>query len=206
MKSFFLNFEGCMSRKQFWPSFIGGNLLILALVASVFFFGISMVETLEKSSTSGTSVSTRTFTSNENWQKDEFIPDIDIKEGMVVEIERTKRREGEQTSYITKTTITEADGTERTSISHEEFESVPMIAPITQSWGMPVWLQFIILDLCLLIAAITAILLFLNSIRRLRDAGFSPWLMLLILVHGLGEIALLILFCFPTKKKEALEE
>ena len=34
--------------------------------------------------------------------------------------------------------------------------------------------------------------------RRLRDAGFSPWLMLLLLI-GIGGLILLILWIFPKK-------
>ena len=37
------------------------------------------------------------------------------------------------------------------------------------------------------------------SVRRLRDAGLSPWLILVMLVPGLGALALLIMFCLPTK-------
>ena len=36
-------------------------------------------------------------------------------------------------------------------------------------------------------------------VRRLRDAGFSPWWMLLLLI-GIGGIILLIMACFPSKK------
>ena len=35
--------------------------------------------------------------------------------------------------------------------------------------------------------------------RRLRDAGFTPWLELLLLIPGIGGIILLILACFPSK-------
>ena len=37
------------------------------------------------------------------------------------------------------------------------------------------------------------------SVRRLRDAGLSPWLLLVSLVPGLGALALLIMYCLPTK-------
>ena len=37
------------------------------------------------------------------------------------------------------------------------------------------------------------------SVRRLRDAGLSPWLILVVLVPGLGALALLVMFCLPTK-------
>lgn len=202
MKNYFLDFKSCMPRMQFWPGFIGGNFIALMLMGWVIFLGISMVETLDNEGGQGTRVTTISFGSNSDWQKDDYIPDIDITSGMRVEVERTKIRKGEETAYITKTTITEADGTERTSIKHDKFESIQIIAPITKSWGMPVWLQFVVLDICLLLDALILIRLFRNSICRLRDAGFSPWLMLLYLVHGLGPIALLVLFCFPTKKKE----
>ena len=36
--------------------------------------------------------------------------------------------------------------------------------------------------------------------RRLRDGGFSPWLLLISLIPALGNLVLLILFCLPTKK------
>ena len=36
-------------------------------------------------------------------------------------------------------------------------------------------------------------------VRRLRDAGFSPWWALLLLVPGIGGIILLIMACFPSK-------
>ncbi len=35
--------------------------------------------------------------------------------------------------------------------------------------------------------------------RRLRDAGFSPWLALLLLVPVVGWIIVVILACFPSK-------
>ena len=36
--------------------------------------------------------------------------------------------------------------------------------------------------------------------RRLRDAGFTPWLLLLYLIPVIGWIALLVLYCMPSKK------
>ena len=36
-------------------------------------------------------------------------------------------------------------------------------------------------------------------VRRLRDAGFSPWLALLLLIPVVGWIAVVILACFPSK-------
>ncbi|MBO7431435.1 MAG: DUF805 domain-containing protein [Elusimicrobia bacterium] len=36
-------------------------------------------------------------------------------------------------------------------------------------------------------------------VRRLRDAGFSPWLALLLIVPVVGWIAVVILACFPSK-------
>ena len=36
-------------------------------------------------------------------------------------------------------------------------------------------------------------------VRRLRDAGFSPWWALLLLIPGIGGIILLIMACFPSK-------
>lgn len=38
------------------------------------------------------------------------------------------------------------------------------------------------------------------SVRRLRDAGFSPWFMLLSLIPGVGALALLVMFCLPSKQ------
>ena len=35
--------------------------------------------------------------------------------------------------------------------------------------------------------------------RRLRDGGFSPWLLLLMLIPGIGGLILLILFLLPSK-------
>lgn len=35
--------------------------------------------------------------------------------------------------------------------------------------------------------------------RRLRDGGFSPWLLLLALIPGIGGLILLILFLLPSK-------
>ena len=35
--------------------------------------------------------------------------------------------------------------------------------------------------------------------RRLRDGGFSPWLLLLLLIPVIGWIALLVLYCMPSK-------
>ncbi len=36
-------------------------------------------------------------------------------------------------------------------------------------------------------------------VRRLRDAGFSPWLALLLLIPVVGWVAVVILACFPSK-------
>ena len=36
-------------------------------------------------------------------------------------------------------------------------------------------------------------------VRRLRDAGFSPWWALLLIIPGIGTIILLIMACFPSK-------
>lgn len=37
------------------------------------------------------------------------------------------------------------------------------------------------------------------TLRRLRDAGFNPWLILISLVPFVGGIALLVLLCLPSK-------
>lgn len=37
------------------------------------------------------------------------------------------------------------------------------------------------------------------SVRRLRDAGMSPWLILIILIPAIGAIALIVMFCRPTQ-------
>ena len=37
------------------------------------------------------------------------------------------------------------------------------------------------------------------GVRRLRDGGFTPWLILLALVPFLGWLALLVLYCMPSK-------
>lgn len=37
------------------------------------------------------------------------------------------------------------------------------------------------------------------ALRRLRDAGFSPWLFLIGLVPFIGGIALLVMYCLPSK-------
>ena len=36
--------------------------------------------------------------------------------------------------------------------------------------------------------------------RRLRDGGFSPWLILLSLIPGIGALALAVMFCLPSKQ------
>ncbi|MBR3655210.1 MAG: DUF805 domain-containing protein [Elusimicrobia bacterium] len=36
-------------------------------------------------------------------------------------------------------------------------------------------------------------------VRRLRDAGFTPWLALLLIIPGIGGIILAVLACFPSK-------
>ena len=38
------------------------------------------------------------------------------------------------------------------------------------------------------------------SARRLKDAGFTPWLLLLGLIPGIGWIILVILWLFPSKR------
>ena len=53
------------------------------------------------------------------------------------------------------------------------------------------------------ISYIFSLLVFLPSlgilVRRLRDAGFSPWLALLLLIPIVGWIAVVILVCMPSK-------
>lgn len=51
-----------------------------------------------------------------------------------------------------------------------------------------------VIDLLILIPCIAI------GVRRLRDAGFSPWWMLIGLVPVIGFIVLIVLWCFPTKK------
>ena len=54
-----------------------------------------------------------------------------------------------------------------------------------------------------ILATIFAVVILLPSlgilVRRLRDAGFSPWWALLVLVPGIGGIILLVMACFPSK-------
>mgnify|MGYP002627015067 CR=1 FL=1 len=42
------------------------------------------------------------------------------------------------------------------------------------------------------------------SIRRLRDAGFNPWLYLVVLVPCIGIIGLIVLLCLPSKNGAAV--
>ena len=53
------------------------------------------------------------------------------------------------------------------------------------------------------LATIVGLILLLPSlgiiVRRLRDAGFSPWLALLLIIPGIGWVAVAILACFPSK-------
>lgn len=53
------------------------------------------------------------------------------------------------------------------------------------------------------VSAIVGLILLLPAlgilVRRLRDAGFSPWLALLLLVPVVGWIIVAILACFPSK-------
>lgn len=44
------------------------------------------------------------------------------------------------------------------------------------------------------------------SCRRLRDAGYSPWLILLCLIPLIGSLALLVMFCRPSKVGHEEEE
>lgn len=52
------------------------------------------------------------------------------------------------------------------------------------------------------VSAIVGLILLLPAlgilVRRLRDAGFSPWWALLV-ITGIGSIILLIMACFPSK-------
>lgn len=54
-----------------------------------------------------------------------------------------------------------------------------------------------------IISWIYSLALFLPSLgiaaRRLRDGGFTPWLLLLLLIPILGWLILLILYCLPSK-------
>lgn len=55
----------------------------------------------------------------------------------------------------------------------------------------------------ILLAYVYALFMLLPSLaigaRRLRDAGFSPWWLLLLLLSGLGLIILIILWCHASK-------
>lgn len=37
------------------------------------------------------------------------------------------------------------------------------------------------------------------AVRRLRDAGLSPWLVLMMLIPVIGTIALIVIFCRPSR-------
>ena len=54
-----------------------------------------------------------------------------------------------------------------------------------------------------LILALCVLALFLPNLaiaaRRLRDGGFSPWLLLLSLIPFIGQLILLVLFLLPSK-------
>ncbi|MCL2888767.1 MAG: DUF805 domain-containing protein [Elusimicrobia bacterium] len=58
--------------------------------------------------------------------------------------------------------------------------------------GALVWIVFFLWELAVIIPSITV------AVRRLHDAGFSGWWLLLSLT-GIGGIVVLVMLCLPTK-------
>lgn len=62
---------------------------------------------------------------------------------------------------------------------------------------------FVLSAIWSVLATIVSLVLLLPSLgilaRRLRDAGFTPWLELLLLIPVFGWIVVVILACFPSK-------
>lgn len=74
--------------------------------------------------------------------------------------------------------------------------------PSTNVWTKPTTYLLIMVSLSYIFLSLVYLALTLGpSARRLRDAGLTPWLLFLHIVFcPLGQIALLVLFCFPTGK------
>ena len=70
-------------------------------------------------------------------------------------------------------------------------------------WLNCVIVYFVLSAIWGILATIFTLTIFLPSLgilaRRLRDAGFSPWLELLLLIPVVGWIIVIILVCLPSK-------
>ncbi len=73
--------------------------------------------------------------------------------------------------------------------------------PTTNIWTrLTTYLTFIVGASYLLVSLVYLILSLGPSARRLRDAGLTPWLLILHLIFKpIGPLALIVLFCLPTK-------
>ena len=69
----------------------------------------------------------------------------------------------------------------------------------TDAWSIVTQFSLLVYFLYIISAIIPSLSL---SVRRLRDAGFSPWLVLLTLIGSLGAYAVWILCCQPKKSEE----
>ncbi|MBP5470728.1 MAG: DUF805 domain-containing protein [Candidatus Riflebacteria bacterium] len=80
--------------------------------------------------------------------------------------------------------------------------------PTINVWSrLTTYLTFAVVGNYFLVSFIYFILTLGPSARRLRDAGYSPvFLILHFLFKPLGSLALIILFCLPTKKVEEVKQ
>ena len=80
--------------------------------------------------------------------------------------------------------------------------------PTTNIWTkLTTYLTFAVGASYLLVNLVYLILTLGPSARRLRDAGLTPWLLILHLIFKpIGPMALIVLFCLPTKKVEEVKQ
>ncbi len=199
LKQYFFDFETPMSRRQFWPSFIGGNIAALLLVIGMFSCLFAYVDKHDSEPRNFTQ--SITINGDNSVLNQYLFPDYKVQVGEELRIEQVCKLIDDKAHYTTTKTITAAGAEPIITISHEPFSNqfisffgrIPLLSHIKLA-GL-----IIALDLVILLTTCIAIRLLRNCIARLRDANLSPWLMLLYIAGGLGQLALLILFCFPSK-------
>lgn len=188
-----------MSRRQFWPSFIGGNIAVLLLCIGM--FSCLFAYLAKQDSEPSNLTQSITINGDNTILNKHLFPDYKVKVGEELRIEQVCELIDGKAHYTTTKTITEAGKEPIITISHEPFthQFISFFGRISLLSNINLVGLIIALDLVILITTCITLRLLRNSVTRLRDANLSPWLMLLYIAGGLGQLALLIIFCFPSK-------
>lgn len=202
IKTFFFDYQSRMSRRQFWPGFISGNIILFLLTVGIFFTLFSFIATRDFGPMDYTQ---NRIIDGDNVKLNAFLhPQYQVGAGEKLDIAQECKVVDGQAQYTTRTKLTRAGQEPIVTVSHEPFDNLffRFFAKIPVLNQMNLVSLIIIFALTTLINVIISLRLLRNSVCRLRDGGFTPWLVLLYIANGLGQLVLLILFCYPSKKQE----